>query len=117
MRALLLTFSLLTIVSCQTPWDRYDESLYTAVFDPSEESLARHIQTLEGFTNSESPPPGLCAELAYYLALAGRNAEAEAWLDRELALWPESSKVVSALRSLITSNPEPSSEDGEEAPQ
>lgn len=105
MRLIQFILIALAACSCQTQWDRYDESLYASVFEPSEQTLSRHIQTLEGFASWEAPPPGLCAELAYYLALAGRGDESAVWLDKELAHWPESVKVVEALRSLIQESP------------
>ncbi|MAW59404.1 MAG: hypothetical protein CMJ94_01065 [Planctomycetes bacterium] len=105
MKVIQFTIPLFVLVSCQTQWDRYDESLYASVFEPSEQTLSRHIQTLEGFASWEVPPPGFCAELGYYLVLAGRESEAAVWLERESALWPESAKVVAALRNLIAEGP------------
>lgn len=101
MKLALALIAILTLGACQTPWGRYDETLYSSVFEPSEQTIERHIQTLEGFAAWEVPPPGFCAELAYYLVLAGRETEADAWLERELVLWPESAMVVAALRNLI----------------
>jgi hypothetical protein len=109
MKLAVALLSIFALGACQTPWGRYDETLYSSVFQPSEQTISRHIQTLEGFTAWEIPPPGFCAELAYYLVLAGREAEADAWLERELMLWPESAMVVAALRNLIA-------ESGEEEP-
>lgn len=91
----------LALVSCQTPWDQYDASLYETVANPSEESYAAHIATLEQLVTTDPPPPGLCAELGYFLVLTGHYPEAEASFNRELASYPQAANFLKALRSSL----------------
>jgi len=107
--------TMLLAASCASPWERYDSSLFSSVFEPNQQTIDGHISNLETLTAWEVPPPGLCAELAYFLALAGRNSEAQVWLDRELQVWPESAMVVEALRKLIE-EPQPEPEQQLESP-
>ncbi len=102
-----IVFTLLVLMaaSCQTAWDRYDESLYASVFEPSPSTYENHIRSLEALAATDPPPPGLCAELAYYLVLAEREDEAHLWLDRELEHWPESVVIVSALHKFLVETP------------
>jgi len=100
-------FSLCVLIftaSCQSPWSRYDNSLYQTVADPCEESYAWHVATLEDMVLLDPIPPGMCAELAYYLILAGRANEADAWLTREVELYPQSAKFISELRATLGVN-------------
>lgn len=96
----LLALTLL-MAGCQTPWTIYDQSLYQAVAEPSEDTYAAHVRSLESMVQLDPIPPGMCAELAFYLILSERQAEAAAWLDREIELYPQSAKFVAELRSTL----------------
>lgn len=100
--------------SCQTAWDRYDESLYASVFEPNPNTYEQHIRSIEALASGATPPPGLCAEMAFYLALSGREGEADLWLQRELEHWPESAKVVHGIHALVNPDSEkPLAEDAQ----
>jgi hypothetical protein len=104
MKNFLILVLILFVASCSTtPWQRYDNSLFASVFEPSEETFKDHIESLEHFASQESPPPGMCAELAYYKCLANQSEEADMWLQKEVALWPESAQMVAALRIAVES--------------
>lgn len=97
----ILFAALVLLAGCQSPWARYDASLYQTVANPSEDSYAFHVSTLEEMVRLDPVPPGMCAELAYYLILAGRTEEAGVWLDREVETYPQSAKFVSELRAAL----------------
>ncbi len=84
-------------------WHDYDSSSQNVVMEPTAENYGEHIALLETWAaDPEQPmPPGLYAELAYWLAKVGRFPEAEAALQKELALYPQAAKFVAALRALV----------------
>ena len=88
------------------PWEAYDSSLYSTLREPSPETYAAHLALLlrlveEREAQGKVPPPGICAESAFYLHRVGRSSEASAYLARETRHYPESGPVVSALGRLI----------------
>ncbi len=88
------------------PWTIYDSSLYTTLREPSPETYAAHLDLLlllvdRREAQGQAPPPGICAESAFYLHRAGRTSEASAYLAREKRYYPESGLVVAALGRLI----------------
>lgn len=99
--ALLLALGCVSCVSDR--WGDYDSSSQTVVMDPTEANYAEHIELLETWAaDAEHPmPPGLYAELAYWLAKVGRYPEAEAALQKELAAYPQAELFVKALRALV----------------
>ena len=69
--------------------------------DPSAESYEAHVELLRDWTETEEGlPPGLSAELGFYLGLLGHTADAEAWFATEVANYPEAAGFVAALRAI-----------------
>lgn len=103
MKRALLLVALLASSCVSNRWNDYDASSQNVVMDPTEESYAEHIALLETWAaDAEHPmPPGLYAELAYWLAKVGRYPEAEAALQKELAAYPQAAPFVAALRVLV----------------
>lgn len=97
----LLTITVALLASCQSNWQQYDASLFETVANPSQEAYEYHIGTLERMVEEDPPPPGLCAELGYFLILVGRTAEADAWFARELAAYPHAESYVKMLRTTM----------------
>lgn len=99
----LLAIALLATSCVTNRWNDYDASSQNVVMDPTEESYAAHIELLEAWAaDTEQPmPPGLYAELAYWLAKVGRYPEAEAAFQKELAAYPQAAPFVAALRALV----------------
>jgi len=119
MKQLLLSIALLVASCTSNRWHDYDTSSQDVVMDPTEESYAEHIELLESWAaDSDQPmPPGLYAELAYWLAKVGRYPEAEAALQKELALYPQAEKFLTALRAMvIPAEPAQTVAPGEPAP-
>lgn len=91
----------LSLAACQGPWQQYDVSLYNTIANPSPEAMAAHIETLERMVQTDPPPPGLCAELGYFLAISGRSGEAAHWFERELVAYPQSEQFLEQLSETI----------------
>lgn len=103
MKRLVLLVALLASSCATDRWNDYDSSSQNVVMDPTEQRYNEHIALLEMWAaDSEQPmPPGLYAELAYWLAKVGRYPEAEAALQKELAAYPQAQQFVAALRALV----------------
>lgn len=88
-------------VSCvDMRWQDYDDSQFEISMAPGAEAYQDHVDLLSKWANREDLPPGLAAELGYYLALTGKPAEAEAMYSLELARHPECGRFILALRRL-----------------
>jgi hypothetical protein len=67
---------------------------------PNQEAYVDHAELLLKWSEGKELPPGLAAELGYYLALAGRTAEAEAMFAVEVSRHPEYLLFVQALKRI-----------------
>jgi len=105
----LLLSALLALGSCASSdrWNAYDLSSYDVVMEPSDEEYAEHIELLEAWAADERQPipPGLYTELGYWLAKVGRNAEARAAFEKELARYPYAEKYLATLTTLVLGAP------------
>lgn len=114
-RAFLLAAGAL-LSGCVTPWDRYDASLYDVSMEPGPESYRMHADLLqEWIAGDEGCPPGLSAELGFYLALSGRADEARPWFDREVEEHPEAARFVTAMRAVVLPPETPAGDAGDRA--
>ena len=87
-------------------WYRYESSLCHTMEDPSIEAREQHGQLLakiieEAQEKGAKPPPGICAEYAYYLVELKKDGQGMQYLDREIAYYPESTTYIIALRRLL----------------
>ena len=83
-------------------WGDYSESLYSLKKNPSEESMAKHVGTLEAIIQNSQEldkrvPPGIYGELGYYLARQGNPKKAEKYFLKEEEVYPESKKLMTDL--------------------
>lgn len=95
------------LAGCTPAWQLYEVSAYTVFRDPGTESFADHAHLLERVIDQaearqEKPPPGICAERAFYLWRLGRIDEAVAALEKEEQYYPESHVFAAAQRRLVT---------------
>ncbi len=108
LRCLLTVFLIVVASGCAAdPWAAYDLSLYTVLREPSAETYAAHLELLLRLievreSRGEKPPPGICAECAFYLHRAGRTSEAANYLAKEKLHYPESAQIVAAEERLIS---------------
>lgn len=116
MRLLLTLYAALLVLSgcvaAQKPYYYY--GTYTAsqlayVKAPGDETLKQKIASIEDViakadqeSTSKRVPPGVYADLAYLMALNGKNKEAVVYLNKEKELYPESSLFIDKIVSKIT---------------
>ena len=91
---------------CTSPWERYEDSLYTSLKVPGPEAYARHAELLgevveEAEAARRTPPPGILAEYGFYLARAGRTAESKKYFAAEKQAYPESATFVESLERTV----------------
>ena len=75
--------------------------------EPSAETYESHLTLLQRVVDSreskgKKPPPGICAECAFYLHRLGRSSEAATFIAKEKEHYPESTPIVSALDRVIS---------------
>jgi hypothetical protein len=105
----------LLAAGCASHWDGYDNSLYAVTMEPGPEAYQAHVDLLRDWAGEgEELPPGLAAELGFYLALTGHPDEARLWFDREVARFPEAAAFVEAMRAIAL--PPQAGEDAQAAP-
>lgn len=76
-------------------WGNYSNTLYVYTKEPSDESLASHVEELNAIIAESKErelkvPPGIYAELGYIHAASGDDVVAAAHYDAEMKLYPES---------------------------
>lgn len=76
-------------------WGNYANTLYVYAKEPSDETLAAHIEELnniivESKERELKVPPGIYAELGYIEAKTGDDSAAMAHYEAEMSLYPES---------------------------
>lgn len=76
-------------------WGNYANTLYVATKEPSEETLAKHVEELNNIVAESQErelkvPPGIYAELGHIESKAGNDAAALAHYQAEMTLYPES---------------------------
>ena len=84
-----------TVTEAGYYWGNYSQTLYKYTKDPSETTLAAHVEELEDIiaTSEEKSlkvPPGIHAELGYIKARQGNDALAMGHYEKEMSLYPES---------------------------
>jgi hypothetical protein len=101
----LLSVGVLVITAgCETTsglyyWGNYEQSLYDYTKRPGE--IDKYVESLGTIVakgeEQDRVPPGLYAEYAYALMLAGRQDESVAFFDKERAKWPESDALIKVV--------------------
>jgi hypothetical protein len=103
----------LIIVGCGTTskdtfyWGDYSTTLYDYKKNPSEETLEAHKKELISLMetsakNNKVVPPGLSAEYGYILLKEGLENEGIEYLEKEIALYPESTTFITRIKDEYT---------------
>ena len=76
-------------------WGKYSSTLYDYTKNPSDETMAAHVEELEKIITESAErelrvPPGVHAELGYIKAKQGDGGTAMTHYESEMALYPES---------------------------
>lgn len=84
-------------------WGNYSETLYRYKKSPDQKTLEEHKKSLadifdESARRHKQVPPGVSAEYGYLLLKDGKEAEGLPYLDKEQALYPESSIFIQRLK-------------------
>jgi len=84
-----------TVTEAGYYWGKYSTTLYEYTKNPSDETVAAHVEELENIIAESRErdlrvPPGVHAELGYIKAKQGDGATAMAHYESEIALYPES---------------------------
>lgn len=97
-----------TVTEAGYYWGNYSSTLYNYVKNPSDETVAAHVEELEEIINESAArdlrvPPGVHAELGYIRAKQGDEATSLAHYESEMTLYPESrlflERVVASSRT------------------
>jgi hypothetical protein len=103
---------LLLLVGCAPEtyfyWGDYSETYYSYKKSPSDETMTKHINSLIDIVNTSSlrnkqVPPGVYAELGFYLIKKGKEKEGFQYFDKEIRLYPESRIFIEKLKSGLQS--------------
>lgn len=83
-------------------WGDYSETAYEYQSTPTDKTETAHINAMKEIIadagqKNKRIPPGIYAELAYFAIKHKDYKQAKAYLEREQALFPESSVLVSRL--------------------
>ena len=84
-----------TVTEAGYYWGDYSQTLYKYTKDPSETTLAEHVEELEDIISTSEEkglkvPPGIHAELGYIKARQGNDTLAMGYYEKEMSLYPES---------------------------
>lgn len=76
-------------------WGNYANTLYEYTKEPSDETLAKHVEELDKIVAESNErelkvPPGVYAELGHIASKSGDNTAAMAHYEAEMNLYPES---------------------------
>ena len=116
---LLLIVPLLCAACASSPWDDYQSSLYDSLDVGTKEARNDHAALLTKLVVASEaaggrPPPGVCAELAFYRSRLGEAGEVDRLLALEEQHYPEAKRFLDAMRRVLV-GPEPEDEEeGEE---
>ena len=103
---LMIAFMALLSVACTTQqslynYDGYDEAIYEYTKNRDEKSLEQLLAVYEAMIQKtgsrQVPPPGLYADYGYLLIQKGEVAKGKELLQKEIALYPESSHFVGLI--------------------
>lgn len=115
-RSILLLF-FLCLTACAPPkmynWGNYEQGLYNSYKDPSQTealrvSLEEQVVVVEA--GKQKMPPGLYAELGTLYLKSGSSDKAKFYYTKEMATWPESATLMTALIQNIDRQNNPKSQ-------
>lgn len=108
MKGLIIVAALTLLSACNSTqgglyWGNYSDTLYDMKKEPSDETRAQHVKSLNDIIATSDKkgiriPPGVLVELAIMQIESGQSQTANALLDRELSMYPESKTLVLELK-------------------
>lgn len=107
-KKLIIVAALALLTACNSTqgglyWGNYSDTLYDYKKEPSDKTRQQHLKSLNDIiATSEKKgirvPPGVLVELAIMEIESGSSDSANALLDKELSLYPESKILVLELK-------------------
>ncbi len=110
-RPALAALAALSVAACATPtrfeWGNYENSLYAYYKKPDSRENYRKslVDAIERGEESQRLAPGLHAELGFLSLEEGKNAEAIARFEKEMAAFPESRSFLGSIVARISGAP------------
>jgi hypothetical protein len=112
MKILLLPLFLVFFYGCQTHqrtiyyWSDYSDKLYKFKKTTTDTTKAQYKRTLldiisNANTRGKKIPPGICAEYGFILLQDGQQSEGLQYMDKETALYPESTVFVTRIKNEV----------------
>ncbi len=98
----------ISVAACATPtrfeWGNYENSLYVYYKKPDQRENYRKalVEAIERGEKSQRLAPGLHAELGFLSLEDGKNAEAIAEFEKEMAAFPESRSFLGSIVSRVS---------------
>jgi hypothetical protein len=84
-----------TVTEAGYYWGDYSQTLYKYTLDPNEDTLAEHTEELNNIIDKSR-------EFGYIRARQGDNAQATAYYETEMSLYPESRLFLERLTATTT---------------
>jgi hypothetical protein len=83
-------------------WGNYQERTYAYIKNETDKNLDDLMNTYQTLIDKQKGsrktiPPGICADYGYLLCKQGKTAEGLALLNKEMALYPESTVFISRI--------------------
>ncbi|MCL1937207.1 MAG: DUF4810 domain-containing protein [Candidatus Azobacteroides sp.] len=83
-------------------WNNYQDQAYDYVKNGTPESLDKLMKTYQQMIDKQTGsrkvvPPGICADYGFLLYKQGKREEGISFLEKEMALYPESSVFISRI--------------------
>ena len=103
--AFLMVTGCSTVTEAGYYWGDYSATLYKYTGEPSEETLAAHVEALNDIIAVSSEkglrvPPGIYAELGYISAKKGEDTTSKGYFEAEMQNYPESQPFLERLISV-----------------
>jgi len=111
---IIIVSAFIVLAGCAAPkphyyYGNYTESQLAYVKEPGDETLKLKVAAIEDIiakveeeSTSKRVPPGIYADLAYLMALSGKNKEAITFFNKEKEIYPESSLFVDKMVNKIS---------------
>jgi hypothetical protein len=98
----LLLASCISVPKPLYTWGNYQERTYAYIKDATDKSQDELLNTCQTLIDKQqgsrkTVPPGICADYGYLLYKQGKTQEGLALLEKEIALYPESSVFISRI--------------------
>ncbi|MES2727097.1 MAG: DUF4810 domain-containing protein [Bacteroidota bacterium] len=114
-KILLATIAIIALASCQTAnkplynWSRYESASYSYLKTKNDKTTKALLEDYKRIVTKQTGsrkvvPPGVYADYGFLLIQTGKTTEGRAFLEKEIALYPEAKSFID--RILLMTAPE-----------